>query len=115
MITYAWSIKSFKKQNNNSNKINDIIVQTYWTCIGTDESGNSGVFHGATPFDPNAVDSNNFIPYENLTEDHIISWIQDSVNANQSYKDHIYKQIQKQIDEANNSITDVNLNDMPWI
>ena len=111
---YTWKIKSLKKQDDPSSELNDIIVQTYWECIGTDESGNSGTFNGATPFKPDQVDPNNFTSYEDLTEAQVISWIQGVVNSNPSYKAHIDEQIQKQIDAIVKPIVEVQSDALPW-
>ena len=114
-LTYTWKIKGLKKQDDPSIELNDIIVQTYWECTGTDANGNSGTFHGATPFDLDQVDPQNFTTYENLTEDQVISWIQNVINNNPGYKQHIYDQIQKQIDIVVHPVTDIGSNDLPWI
>lgn len=113
-LTYEWKIKSLKKQNNPSAHLDDIIVQTYWECTGSDEDGNSGTFHGATPFDPNQIDPDNFTAYEDLTEAQVLGWIQDVVNNNEGYKNHIDEQIQKQIDATINPMVDVGEDGLPW-
>ena len=113
-LTYTWKIKSLKKQDDPSAELNDIIVQTYWECTGTDEDGISGTFHGATPFDPDQIDPENFTSYENLTEAQVIGWIQIIVNDNPSYKAHIDEQIQKQIDAIIRPTTEVNSDALPW-
>ena len=113
-LTYTWKIKSLKKQDDPSVDLNDIIVQTYWECTGTDSAGNSGTFHGATPFEPDKVDPNNFTAYENLTEAQVLGWIQDQVNSNPNYKDHIDQQIQKQIDAIVKPMTEVTGESLPW-
>jgi len=113
-LTYTWKIKSLKKQDNPSVKLDDIIVQTYWECTGTDADGNSGTFHGATPFEPDQVDPDNFTTYENLTEAQVLGWIQDVVNTNDSYKEHIDRQIQTQIDAIVRPTEEVNADALPW-
>lgn len=113
-LTYTWKIKSLKKQDDPSVELNDIIVQTYWECTGTDEDGNSGTFHGATPFEPDQVDPDNFTTYEDLTEAQVIGWIQDVVNDNLSYKAHIEERILKQIDAIVRPMTDVSGDSLPW-
>lgn len=113
-LTYTWKIKSLKKQNDPSAELNDIIVQTYWECTGTDADGNIGAFHGATPFEPDQVDPANFTTYENLTEAQVIGWIQDVVNSNANYKDHIEEQIQKQIDAIVKPTIEVQSDALPW-
>ena len=113
-FTYTWKIKSLKKQDDPSLELNDIIVQTYWECTGEDEDGNAGTFHGATPFEPDQVDPDNFTTYDNLTEAQVIGWIQDVVNGNPGYKQHIDEQIQKQIDAVVRPMVEVNSNALPW-
>lgn len=113
-LTYTWAIKSLKKQDDPSTQLNDIIVQTYWTCTGTDENGNSGTFHGATPFEPDQIDPENFTSYEDLTEAQVLGWVQDVVNGNPGYKTHIDEQIEKQIDATVNPKTEVTGDQLPW-
>ena len=113
-MTYEWAIKSLKKTDDPSAQINDIIVQTHWTLTGTDADGNSGTFSGATPFEPDQVDPTNFTTYENLTEAMVIGWIQDVVNSNPGYKDHIDQQIQKQIDAIVKPKIEVSGDALPW-
>jgi hypothetical protein len=113
-LTYTWKIKSLKKQDDPSAELNDIIVQTYWECTGTDSANNSGTFHGATPFEPDQVDPDNFTTYEDLTEAQVLSWVQDVVESNPSYKAHIDEQIQKQIDAVVRPMTEVNADHLPW-
>lgn len=114
-LTYTWKLKSFKKQDNPSIQLNDIIVQTHWELTGTDEDGNSGTFSGATPFDPEVADPENFTEYAALTENQVIGWIQDTVNNNPGYKAHIDERIQKQIDEKVRPTVEVSGNTFPWV
>lgn len=113
-LTYTWKIKSLKKQDDPSIELNDIIVQTYWECTGTDADGNSGMFSGATPFELDQADPTNFTSYENLTEAQVLGWIQDVVNNNPSYKEHIDSHIQKQIDAVVRPMVEVSEKTLPW-
>ena len=113
-LTYTWKIKSLRKQDDPSAELNDIIVQTYWECTGTNEDDNSGTFNGATPFEPDRVDPENFTSYEDLTEAQVLGWIQAEVNRNPNYKAHIDEQIQKQIDAIVRPMVEVNTDALPW-
>ena len=113
-LTYTWKLTRLKKTDDPSAELNDIIVQTYWECTGTDADGISGTFHGATPFEPDKVDFENFTAYENLTEAQVLGWIQDVVEGNSGYKAHIEGQIKKQIDEVVRPIVEVNSDALPW-
>ena len=114
-LSYTWKLKSFKKQDNPSIQLNDIIVQTHWEITGTDKDGNSGVFNGATPFEPEISDPENFTEYSDLTEGQVLSWIQETVNNNPGYKAHIDSQIQKQINEKVIPTVEVSGNTFPWV
>ena len=64
-MNYTWELTNLKRKNTDT--IQNIIVQTNWKKIGTDENWNVGSFSGATPFDLSSVDPDNFVSYEDLT------------------------------------------------
>jgi len=109
-LTYVYAVTSLKKTNDGG--VENAVVQSTWTCTGTDEDGDSGVFNGATPFSLNSVDPDNFIPYEELTEDDVINWIKAVVVG--SYKEHIDMQISKQIALIKAPVVEVPSNELPW-
>jgi hypothetical protein len=110
-LTYTWEIIGIGKRN--SGPIENAIVQTNWKVTGTNSDNFSGSFIGATPFDLNTVDPNNFIPYEDLTEEIVLSWIQNLVENDRVYKDHINRVIMKEIDSKSNPVTQV-IDGFPW-
>ena len=113
-LTYTYKITSLKvrDQVTDSVTLKNAVVQTYWTLTGTDENGNEGTFSGATPFTADPTDSSGpFIPFEQLQEEDVIAWISSVVNSNAGYKAHIDEQIQKQIDDKVNPMTEPT---MPW-
>lgn len=109
-LTYTWALKSLKKAD--VNDLSGVIVQTHWTCTGTDADGVDGTFQGATPFNPEEIDPNNFTAYENLTEAQVLSWIQAVVAG--PYKEHVEAQIMRQINEKKSVVEDVNDGQFPW-
>lgn len=109
-ITYSWKLTSLKKKNSGS--LNGVVFQTYWQKTGTDENGNTGIFSGATPFDPAQVDPNNFVAFDQLTEATVLGWIQSVVVD--AYEQHVNEQIQRQIDEKVNASADVMAGSFPW-
>lgn len=109
-ITYTWELTSLKKQT--VGELNNIVVQTYWKKIGTDEDGNEGTFSGATPFDPDAVDPENFTTYENLTQEQVLGWIQSVVTG--SYEEHVNGKILEQINAKKAPVEEVTANSFPW-
>ena len=108
-MKYEWKITGLKRKD--TANLNNIIVQTYWKKIGTDENGNVGEFIGATPFDLKTVDPNTFTKYEDLTEEIVLEWIKSVVVD--TYEEHVNKQIQKQIEEKLNVVTEVR-DVFPW-
>ncbi len=108
-ITYTWEITGLKRVD--SPDIKNIIVQTYWKKIGTDEDGVQGEFNGATPFDPSTLDPNNFVSYEDLTEEMVLGWIKSVVVD--SYEDHVNSQILKQIKDKKYPAVEVK-EEFPW-
>lgn len=94
-VTYSWEITSLKTKNEGDNL--NAVVQTYWRKIGTDAQGNVGVFEGATPFTSANVPTNEFLPFENLTEEIVLGWIQAVVTGD--YAQHVNSRIQRKLDE----------------
>ena len=110
-ITYTWKLTRFKKLDS-SNTLSNVVFQTYWEKEGTDAHGNTGRFTGATPFDPAAVDPNNFTPYESLSEEIVLGWIKSVVVG--TYEEHVNEQIAKQISEKVNTHVEVTETEFPW-
>lgn len=111
-LTYTWKITGLKKRdqvNAEGVTLTGAVVQTYWEVKGTDENGDSGSFSGATPFTAENVPAGSFAAFETLTEETVLGWIQNVVNNDVSYKQHIDERIISQIDAAN--VTDAA---MPW-
>lgn len=108
-ITYRWEVTGIKTTTLNNTP--NVVVQTYWKKIGTDESGNEGTFNGATPFSAVTMPAGTtFIPFEQLTEADVLTWVKAVVVDN--YEEHVNEQIQKQIDAAKNPVVDATL---PWV
>ena len=119
-FTYKYEVTSLKvKDEVVGNTVNkNAVVQTYWKLTGTDESlvaddnKNQGSFSGATPFTTTTMPpGTQFIPFDQLTEADVISWIHAVVEGNPGYKQHIDEQIQKQIDQNMRPVTEA---DLPW-
>jgi len=110
-MNYTWEITGIKRKN--TSDLSNVIVQTYWKKVGTDEDGNQGTFSGATPFDLSTVDPDNFVEYEDLTEEMVLSWIQSVVVG--GYEDHVNGVIAKQIEDQVNPVTEDNGNALPWV
>ena len=90
-VTFTWEVTGMKTSNEGGNA--NAIVQTYWRKTGTDDLGNTAKFDGATPFTSLNVPEGEFIPFEELTEEIVLSWIYPVVTG--SYAEHVNGQIKK--------------------
>jgi len=106
-ITYTWAVTGMKVTTVGTES--DYVVQTYWTKTGTDENGNTGVFNGATPLDPNP-DQTDFIPYNQLTQEIVLGWIQPIVVDD--YEAHVDGVIAAQIAAKIDPVVEQPL---PWV
>jgi hypothetical protein len=109
-ITYTWKIVSIKTANTDS--FENAIVNTYWQKIGTDEDGVSGYFAGATPFDADQIDPENFTSLNQLTEEMVIEWIKQVVVGH--YEEHVNAEIARDILENKKVIVEIEEDDLPW-
>lgn len=109
-MTYTWKVTAMKvmdQTNEQGQVLKNAVVQTYWEKTGTDADGNTGTFAGATPFTAADVPEGEFTPFDQLTENQVLGWIQAVVVG--SYAAHVEAQIQKQVDDQ--AITEA---DLPW-
>ena len=111
-FTYDWEVTGIKckdQLNHEGVTLLNSVCQTYWKLTGTNETGQSGFFSGATPFCADHCCAEDYCEFTDLTEADVLSWIQNIVANDLSYKQHIDEQIQKQIDAV--LITEPT---MPW-
>lgn len=104
-ITYTWKVTGVKTRTEEGQA--GFVFQTYWQKIGVDENGNEGTFAGATPLKP--AEGGDFTPFEELTEEQVLGWIQAEVTGD--YEHHVNEQIKKQIDAKINVVEEPTL---PW-
>jgi hypothetical protein len=106
-IVYTWSVTGMKVTR--AGDLVNYVMQTYWKKIGTDESGVTGEFCGATPFAPNPSQQD-FTPFDQLTEEIVLSWIEPLVVGH--YEEHVNSVIAKQIEGKLDPVIDEPL---PWV
>lgn len=106
-VTYTWAVTGMKVLAS-AGPLSNYVVNVQWTKTGTDENGNTGVFNGATPFQPDPAQPD-FVPFDQLTEAIVLSWVQPVVTG--MYEEHVNAQIAKQIADKIDPVTDVT---PPW-
>lgn len=105
--TYNWEILSIAKKSA-ADKSN-VIFKVDWRLIGIDPNGTEGVFKAATQFTiPNQFDEN-FIDYENITEENIINWITQILNM-----EDVYSAIDDLMEKSKENIETVVDGQYPW-
>jgi hypothetical protein len=93
-INYNYSINTVKKINENG--FENAVVQVYWSLVGTNESGQTSRVYGTSTFSTNELNSNeDFIPFDQVSDETIVSWIQNSVSEEQDT--HMKNLIQQEI------------------
>lgn len=110
-ITYTWKIDDLKVVDPDPSTP-DAIVHATWTKTGTDENGLTGQFLGATPINTDDIDPATFVPFEDLTEELVLSWVQAEILKHPEYTNHINTKIQEQINRKALNITDKRA---PWL
>lgn len=100
--TWAWEVTSLKRKdqvNSEGATLTGAVTQTFWKVTGTDSDGNTGEFSGATPFTAESVPAGSFVAFDDLTEETVLGWIQNIVNNDQGYADHISERVKYDIEK----------------
>lgn len=109
-IAYAWKVTNIRvcdEVNADGETLPQAVCQTYWEKKGVDANGNEGSFVGATPLSAANIPADQFVPFDQLTEEIVLGWIKSVVVGN--YESHVNGRIAKQIaDKATVEAT------MPW-
>ena len=109
-MEYAWVVTAMTGASIASET--NVIINVQWTCTGKDADGYEGAFNGATPLTVNDIDPATFVPYDQLTQALVLSWVQPVVENDSAYWIHINSVIQKQIDAKKHNVNpDIPL---PW-
>ena len=76
MIDYQWIIQSMSTYPQIEGRSNAVCT-VHWQCTGR-ENGFVAFLNGSTGI--TFKDSANFIPYDQLTTDHVLQWVFDSLD-----------------------------------
>jgi hypothetical protein len=113
--TYEWKLTGLKKSHGPGG-IESAVIGTQWKVTGINENGLSGSFNGATPFDLKQIETGSFIPYEQLSEEVVISWIKNVVSGSSytNYWKHIDEKITEAVDAQIYATVHLMEYDLPW-
>jgi hypothetical protein len=82
-INYTWNILNIEVTPSYKG-FSDIVCNVDFEYTGTNEDGISHTIERRIPF--YTVDSNNYIPYNQLTKEKIVNWIETSINLENIHK-----------------------------
>ena len=107
-MKYTWRIHSLTKETRNS--IDDVVVEVTWRKIGIDEkTGIVTSVKRSTTFTEQQLNSDTFIPYNELDLDIIVSWIEQIVN-----QESLNQYLDYELDKMKSNRTHVEEKDFPW-
>jgi len=73
-VTTTWKILDMKR-----NTSDDGVVEVKWELRATADTGETAVEAGELKIDSYDASSPDFVPYEDLTEDTVLSWVWDDL------------------------------------
>lgn len=77
--TYTWSFPAIDVYKNQGS-YTDVVYSIHWRLRGVDQSTSySAEVYGVQSVAPYNPDSGSFIPYENLTEETVTTWVTDAM------------------------------------
>ena len=76
-ITYKWNFNNLECLPTTNNNLQNIVVRVLWDYTGSDGQFNSSR-NGVLDLD--ISNSNNFIPFANLTENVVKSWVTSKIS-----------------------------------
>jgi hypothetical protein len=88
MITYTWNINRIYTKPL-LNGLTNVIHTIDWSYIGTDENNNRAHMQMPTLLPESSEE--NFIPYDNITEEMVISWLESILNVEDLQQEIINK------------------------
>ena len=106
-MNYTWTISRIGRKdvtNSNGDVLSDAIVMVKWKKTGTDADGNVGVYLGTSTLDPSNTSSGDFVGFDSVTTDNILTWVQSQISD--SFMQKIDNVIADQIDNSAVTITD---------
>jgi hypothetical protein len=77
-ITYTLAITKLETENYSS--FSNVAVQVNWDYTGTNENGISGTCNGRTILTFDSIDPITFVPYDQLSEDLVKVWVNNSMD-----------------------------------
>ena len=101
--TYTWKIYAVGR-NTALGDLENVVKTVKWELTGTSEDGHVGRFHGNSTLNFNP--DNEFIPFEQLSEEQIIGWIESHLDETEmaAYKRAVDLEIERQANPVDDHV-----------
>ena len=104
--TYTWKIYAVGR-NITVGNLENVVKTVKWELTGTSDAGYVGRFHGNSTLNFNP--ENDFTPFEQLTEEQIIGWIESHLDETEmaAYKRAVDLEIERQAEPVEDHVIDI--------
>ena len=106
-FTTSWETLSLEKKTIGT--VTDVVVSTVISVVGNTTTGYSGVYKSNVNFDVSGGISTNFISYNNLKNDDIITWSRRILD-----NDYVFKMVDESITKNVSNLISVGYQNLPW-
>lgn len=91
MINYKWIISGLETSPQEGS-LTDVVKTIHWRLKADQEGSSVDVYDS---LNMNTVDEENFVAFEDLTEEQVISWLESSLDV-ESLKQNLQQQLENQ-------------------
>lgn len=99
-MNYTWEIINLSTKNQTNSDgvlLENAVVNVQWKRIGVDADGNEASYLAQSAFTAENVAAGSFVPFESLTKDIVVGWIENDLGELQL--ELIQNTIQKRINK----------------
>jgi hypothetical protein len=111
-LNFQWGIRGLRRYSGSG--IQNAVTAVSWVVTGTNEDGISAEYYGDSSFDISSINNQEFIPYENLTEEIVLNWVKGDIDLLSPYWNSIIHHISSEIQIKIEAIVNVDENHLPW-
>jgi hypothetical protein len=109
-MQYSWQVLKFSTRdqtNADGTILPNAVVRIKWKRFGIDSDGNSAYILGYTNLTAEHMSEESFAPFESLTEEMVISWLESAISTEKM--NEFNDKIQEKINKRSTTIREV-----PW-
>lgn len=111
-LNFKWEILGLHKYTGTD--IENAVIALSWIVNGTNEDGIFGAYFGDSNFNVSSINDEEFVSYEDLTEEIVLKWVKDDVDLTSSYWDSILEHIISEIRVKSEAIISIDKDNLPW-